>query len=418
MQVLFFLTILGFSLGQLAAIPLGNNVTLYMQDIFLVCLFLYAIVTKQLKIRGSLLVPISVFIGVSFFSLIINVYRFSLGELWISSLYLWRWILYASLYFLAMQSAAVSRRLVTWLYWSGVFVALLGLIQYIYYPYLRNLSYLGWDPHLYRVFSTFFDPNYLSLYLVLTLFLGIYLYTGKLKIGILIGQLLSFAALLLTYSRSGYVALFIGLLVYAVCMRKLKILVIGFMLFAALLFVLPKSDGEGVNLLRTASTFARVGNWQRGFLLIKESPVFGFGFNTLRFVQERKNFIDTKSTVPSKAGAGLDDSFQFVWVTTGIIGLLSYLWIVFCIGKLFVRLLNNRASRVLGVVGLSGLLATIVHSQFINSLFYPQILMWWWIMSGFTEKQVLTADTSRVVQPSSGSLRGRSRRRSTGSHHR
>ena len=166
-------------------------------------------------------------------------------ELGVSSLYLWRWILYSGLYFVALEPVISWKQWLRWTYWSGVLVAGLGLFQYVYYPYLRNLSYLGWDPHLYRVFSTFLDPNYLSLYLVLTLFLGMYLYDRTVRFVYMFGQLVTFVALLLTYSRSGFIALLVGVFVYALLQRKLKVVVIGTVVFAALLLVLPKTDGEG-----------------------------------------------------------------------------------------------------------------------------------------------------------------------------
>lgn len=418
MKLLVVLTILGIALGQLGAIPRGNNITLYVHDVFLAVLLVFAVLTKQIKVHGVLLAPIRIFLGIAIISLAVNATSFGMTELVVSSLYLLRWALYASLYLIVLQPVISSRQWLTWLYWSGVIVSLLGLVQYVYYPYLRNLSYLGWDPHLYRVFSTFFDPNYLSLYLVLTLFLGMYLSVSKLKWYFLAGQLVTFVAFLLTYSRSGYLAFLVGLFVYALFMRKLKILFVGVLLFASILFLLPKSDGEGVKLFRTVSTFARVGNWQRGFVLIKEAPIFGFGFNTLRYVQERKGWIDKEFGVVSKAGAGLDDSFQFLWATTGIVGLLSYLWIILNVGKIFVRLLGNGKTRVLGIIGISTLLSTIVHSQFINSLFYTQILMWWFIVAGASEQTLTTADTSHVVRPSFGSLHGRWRRLSKHSRRR
>ena len=409
MKLLFVLTILGIALGQLGAIPLGNNMTLYVHDVFLAALLVFAVFTKQIKVQGALLVPIRFFFSIAIVSLAVNASSFAMTELGVSSLYLWRWILYSGLYFVALEPVISWKQWLRWTYWSGVLVAGLGLFQYVYYPYLRNLSYLGWDPHLYRVFSTFLDPNYLSLYLVLTLFLGMYLYDRTVRFVYMFGQLVTFVALLLTYSRSGFIALLVGVFVYALLQRKLKVVVIGTVVFAALLLVLPKTDGEGVKLFRTVSTFARIGNWQRGFILIQESPIFGFGFNTVRYVQQRRGWVDAESIIPSKAGAGLDDSFQFLWATTGIVGLLSYLWILVSMGKIFVRLLGNGKTRVLGVIGISALLSTIVHSQFINSLFYPQILAWWWIVSAALERS-FTVGMSHGAQPLSDSPPHPSRR--------
>lgn len=413
MNTLVLITIGAFALGQLGAISLGNTITLYLHDIFAAVLLLYALISKKISSNGSLTRPILIFAAVAVISLIVNYHRFSIMQIEIALLYLVRWIVYSVLYFIAFKAVNPSKRWLIFLYWYGVAVAALGLVQYVYYPYLRNLSYLGWDPHLFRVFSTFFDPNYLSIFLVLTLFLGMY-YVSKMKWYFFAGQLVTFVAFCLTYSRSGYVAFIVGLFVYALFMRKLKVFLVGIFLFIAILFMLPKADGEGVKLFRTVSTFARVGNWERGFVLIKDAPIFGYGFNTLRYVQEQRGWVTDKNGVPSKAGAGLDDSFQFLWATTGILGLLSYIWILVRMGKIFVRLLNNGNTRVLGVIGISTLIATIIHSQFINSLFYPQILMWWFIVAGASEQTLIMAGTSRAVQPSSGSPHGRWRRLSKG----
>ncbi len=417
MKLFSLLVIVSFAFGQLIAIPLGSNVVLYVHDILLACVIVFAIGTKKITPSGILVFPIGVFVGVAFISLLFNSYRFTIAELGVSSLYLLRWVLYSSLYVISLQKFITSRQWLTWTYWSGVCVAVLGFVQYVYYKDLRNVLYLGWDPHYYRIFSTFLDPNFLSLFLVLTLFLGMYFLNEKSRWPYMVGQFVTLGALFLTYSRSGYVALLVGSVVYALLIRRVKSLLIAICVFVVILFILPTPYGEGVKLLRTTSTFARVGNWQRGYSLIKESPIFGFGFNTLRYVKEARGWGDENSIIPDKAGAGLDDSFQFLWATTGIVGLVSYLWILSKIGKIFLRAQGNHTTRVLGVIGMSGLAATIVHSQFINSLFYPQILLWWWIVVGATE-QCIKVDTSRDVRSSFGSPRGQSRRLSKHSRRR
>ena len=52
------------------------------------------------------------------------------------------------------------------------------------YPDLRNLWYLGWDPHYYRVFATLLDPNYVGILLVLTIFVWIYIWVNNKKLRI------------------------------------------------------------------------------------------------------------------------------------------------------------------------------------------------------------------------------------------
>ncbi len=265
---------------------------------------------------------------------------------------------------------------------------MLGLIQYFWYPYLRNLSYLGWDPHLYRVFSTFLDPNFASIFFVLTLWLGTYLwFQNKQRWIVGLGEILVFVALLLTYSRSGYLALVFGIATMAVCSKHAKQAIVIILLFIGMLFLLPHKEGEGVKLFRTVSTVARFGNWQRGVTLIKEAPLLGHGFNTLRYVQRKHGWVDDTQIV-SHAGAGLDNSMEFIWATTGILGLGIYLWLLARIFRMGKSVLQSVKFRQLGVVLITTMVSVIIHSQFSNSLFFPQIVMWVWILIAALEKSV------------------------------
>ena len=123
-----------------------------------------------------------------------------------------------------------------------------------------------------------------------------------------------------------------------------------------LLPFLPRPGGEGVKLERVFSLNQRFANYREGLQLIKLSPVFGLGFNTMRYY--RNDFV-------SHAAAGLDSSLLFVLATTGIIGLLTYL-----------NLLKSLWQTSL-LVKLS-LSAVLVHSLFQNSFFYPLIMIWLW----------------------------------------
>ena len=249
-------------------------------------------------------------------------------------------------------------------------------MQYVWYPYLRNLYYLGWDPHLYRVFSTLLDPNFAGIIFAFTLFLGAYLWQKtKRQSLVLLSQLLTLVALFLTYSRSSYVAFFLGGFIFVLRLKMAKLGLVLAAVFIAILLLLPRPGGEGVKLFRTVSTFARLGNWQRGMELIREAPLLGHGFNTLRYVQRAKGWVDD-STIVSKAGAGIDSSIQFVWATTGVVGLAMYGW-------LFFRMLQmaRTSTAYLATLG-----AVLVHSAFSNSLFYPWVLLWLWILTGSIER--------------------------------
>ena len=76
----------------------------------------------------------------------------------------------------------------------------------------------GWDPHIGRLLSTWFDPNFiggfLGFILSITIALGLYYWKEKrTKLALVLGIIgfIGLIALYLTYSRSGYLTLMAGL---------------------------------------------------------------------------------------------------------------------------------------------------------------------------------------------------------------
>jgi len=383
--------------GQAGGINLGSGITVYVMDIALIGLLILTIFHLPKRIPLLYLrIPILLFVASCFVSLVANTVRFSPLEVITASLYTVRWIAYAALYIAVF---VLPQRPMWWLwglYSTGVSVAILGLVQYFWYPYLRNLSYLGWDPHLYRIFSTFLDPNFVSIFFVFTLWLGVYLwYQSKQKWTVGVSEGVTLIALLLTYSRSGYLAFICGLITMAILSRHTKQVAVMILLFVGVLFFLPQKDGEGVKLLRTVSTVARLGNWQRGVTLIQEAPLLGHGFNTLRYVQRNHGWVDDSQLV-SHAGAGLDNSMEFVWATTGILGFGIYAWMFVRIFQMGRAALQSTKYRRLGILLITTMISVLVHSQFSNSLFFPQVVMWMWILVGAFEKSI-SFGTSRVA---------------------
>ena len=315
--------------------------------------------------------PILVFIGVAILSLGMNASRFSGQELGIGSLYLVRWTLYAALYAIVIQKWIKGEVFLTYLFAIGAGFGVLGLIQFFLYPNLRNLMYLGWDPHFYRLFSTLLDPNFAGILLVLTVILGVYLWENKkIRRWVVAGALVSATSLLLTYSRSSFLAAIAAGVALTVFTKQWRIMV-GIALFVGMVLVFPRTSGSTLRLLRTDSSLARVGNWQEGLALIRQRPLLGHGFNTLRHIRE-----ETGEFV-SKSASGLDSSILFVGATTGMVGLVAY-------GYLLYKML--RLGRKLGFVTAASFIALGVHSLFVNSAFYPLVLLWFWVLMGAAER--------------------------------
>ncbi len=374
--------VLWFSLllGQLGAIPLGEGVNLYVQDIVLVITVLVAIVRYGLlgKLRRSRLMrPIALFASIGAVSLVANVSNYPLAVAVKGSLHLLRWITYALFYGVVLVSPFSTTFWLRWLGSFGIALAAVGLVQFVWYPDLRNLWYLGWDPHYYRVFATLLDPNYVGLLLVFTLFLIVYLWYRKTKYVLIpVGGLVTMA-LLLTYSRSSYLALLAGVGVAIVLLKRWKQGV--FVILAILLAVtyVPKPGGDTLSLDRYDSTVSRIQNWGQTIGRIGERPVFGYGFNVVPFLGS-----DDAAALPGRRGAGIDSSVLFVGVTTGLVGLVSYFWLL----VEMVRLVLESKDTILKVLVLSSLGAVMVHSLFVNSLFYPWVMIWIWTLAGIAEK--------------------------------
>ncbi len=342
-------------LGQLGAIRASPGIVLYLHDVALAALLIEGFVRYAMRgkfVRPRLLLPIALFALAGVLSLVTNSGQFSAAALWSGALYLGRWLLYAALYVLVVQKFLSGRFWLRGLFAAGVGVAVLGLLQFWLYPDLRNLSYLGWDPHYYRLFSTFLDPNFAGIFLVLTLLLG---FSFLKKPWGIAGELIAFVALLLTYSRGSWLAFIAGITAYAVLRRK-KILMAGIAVFIAIVVVLPKTAGSTLDILRTDSALARVANWHEGLALWQEKPLFGYGFNTVRSV----------------IGFGLDSSMIFVAATTGVIGLAAF-------GFLLWSLARSGGEMAVFIT------AILVDSFFVNSAFYPWIMIWVWIVAGATE---------------------------------
>lgn len=369
---------LALLLGQLGAIPLGGGVILYLQDIALSGVILaaavrYGLVKKLLTFR--LAKPIALFAGLGALSLLANLDRYPFLVSINGSLYLWRWIAYALFYAVVLVSPFPARFWLRWLAAFGVALGAAGLVQFVLYPDLRNLWYLGWDPHYYRVFATLLDPNYVGILLVLTLYLVFSEFRRLWWLAGIVGS-----AFLLTYSRSSYLAFLGAIIAAAFFFKRWKAGLFIVLLFLLAIVYVPKPGGDTLSLDRYDSTVSRFQNWGQTIARIGERPVFGFGFNVVPFLG-----IEEAVALPGRRGAGIDSSILFVGVTTGIAGLVGYLWLIVEQVKMGLGLKN----RALKLLLLTSFAAVGVHSLFVNSLFYPWVMIWLWTLLGVVEKNHL-----------------------------
>jgi len=353
----------------------------------------YTLFFKKRKITSILFLPIFLWSMVMCLSLLSNSGTLALSELFTSSLYIFRWCLYACLFLIILDVDAQFKNFLLFLLMSvGQIIVLFGFVQYFWYPSLRNLYYLGWDEHLYRMFSVFFDPNFAGVFFVLVFLLTV----GQINLNLVKNQRLAFVlcffsvldiiAIYLTYSRSALLTLIVSVAIFLVLYGKKKVLLGILILLIGAIFIAPKSlQTEGTNLFRVTSSEARLSSATTAVAIVKEHPFLGVGFNAYRYAQKEQ--LSAHDWMETHAGAGTDNSFLFVLATTGIVGLIFYIYLWVQIGRVIYQQRAKTADRQkwgMSVVTLASVGGVFISALFINSLFYIFIMEWLWILLGCT----------------------------------
>ncbi len=384
---LVFLLFLLFPLGQLVKVSLWGKVSVLPQELIIVLLLLQFVFSYKIKKLPDLplVKEIGLFSGLALLSLFLSPLQLSLPDFLEAAAYLIRFLLYFSLWVILMvelKNKTLTKEFLTGgLIFSAAIFSILGLMQFFLYPSLANISYLGWDVHYGRLVSTFLDPGFSGLIFVLAFLLTLSSCHRGRSIIFYYGLLFFFLfSLLLTYSRSSWLAMTVGLIIYQLVKREFKLPLFFLALLLIGILIVPKPIGEGGNLTRTASSLARVSDWQISLSLWRHAPVLGLGFDAYRFARIKYGFVppnrpEVAGALANHSLAGADNSFLFVLVTTGFVGLALFLYLGFQAAR------NLRAEKA---VILASFGAIAVHSLFQNSLFYPFVLEWIWILAAMT----------------------------------
>lgn len=396
LKIIFSLLILSFPIAGIGRFQFSNGVAISINDAFLIVLVIswigYHLLNKNKIVKNSLTKPIFIFIGIALISLVVNIQHLSFMNFLVAFSYLLRWAMYMSLFFIVREFDKKFKNKIPYLLlFSGLSVTVMGYIQYFLYPDLKNLFYLGWDEHLYRMFSGFLDPNFAGAFFVLFFIfvLGLiyqYLKNNLISKAAVLGLLNVFVliAVYLTYSRSAFIMLIVSLSVFLFLIKKWKLIIFTLVGLLLIVFIVPKSfQTEGTNLFRTFSSQQRIESSQIALKIFQNNPVFGVGFNAYRYAQNKFG-LSNQIWQTTHSGAGTDNSFLFVLATTGVMGLVSYLYLIFSI---FALANINFKNNVFSLILFSSLAGLIINSLFINSLFYVFILEWIWITASLIENK-------------------------------
>ena len=380
-NVFLYLFFVVFPFGQLIRFTYifrGMNVTLLPIDVIVGCGALYVLIKKLKKM--SVFRNLAGFLWVAVFSLIFSFFIFPPVTLIYGLFYLLR--LTAYFYFLlyvwnfAKRGQKNKQFLLDCLLAVSLFSAVFGWIQYFMVPDFKAFFVYGWDIHLFRLVGTFLDPTFLGLIIVLGSILSIYRWIKQKDWRYAPITIFLVVSLALTYSRASYLAFAAGVLAIIYLEKRFKKLLFLIVGLAIIALLLPTARNHSIELFRTFSVIARIGNYRTTLQIFSASPVFGIGFNNMCIASQKYlgNFY-----ISSHACSGSDSSLLLILATTGLVGFMIFVGGV----KRIADSLKHSPYRVLMFACFAALL---MHSLFSNSLFYS------WIMGYFA---VLLAVTAR-----------------------
>lgn len=388
-RILFGVILVGIIGGEVLRWDNGQSIAITLLDVAVILFFgitfFINIFQKQALVLSKVHKFAFWFVIIGLISLVLQVTHLRYYQLFVAFLYALRFTVYTLGISLSIQllDKKFKKRIPYFLFVISIILAAIGIIQYIWYPELRNLYYAGWDPHLYRIFSTFLDPNFTGLFYLCGAILGIYLFLEKSKLQDTkrkiifgLGITINILALFLTYSRGAYLAFFVAITIILWRAGKKKFILLGFGIIVLLVIgtEILSPHSEGTKLFRTASIRDRSVSLQQVMAIISHHPFLGVGFDAYRYALQKEGFLGDKADT-THSGAGTDNSFLFAFATTGLAGLVAYLLMTW-------EILRSAyiSKTVIGKSLFASYIALIVGSFFVNALFYPFLLVWMWML--------------------------------------
>lgn len=349
--------------------------------------------------------PLLVFLGIAAFSLLLSLFALPPLEVIQSGLYLVRLLLYVALFPITylLLSPSNSRSFIWWIAVAALLIALGGFLQLQFLPDLEALAKAaGYDPHINRLVGTWLDPNFIGGFFA---FISLFLISVALaeksprsKITLFLISAVLLIALFFTYSRSAYLAFAAGIFLLGLIKAR-KLLIIILLIGTIGLAASDRAQqrvGELVTsvysvLFNTSenpdpTARLRIQNWEQTVEMIKQKPFLGHGYNTLTYVKLSEGYVQDEEV---HSASGSDSSFLTVLATTGIIGLFFFLWFCFVLLRDSLKSWLHARQDFTGAVGLglfTGLIALLIHCNFVNSLFFPQIMTFLYPLFGYYYK--------------------------------
>lgn len=390
-KFLFIFTLFTIILGEFGKYPFGlasqavslTDITLTTTLIFF-AVWKFGVEKEKIKLPRPYIILVG-FLGVGLLSLFIS------GNL-SGIFYLIRFFVFIQVflisYFLIKDKFIKLYDLAKIVVLAGIIISITGFLQLIFYPDLKYFSDFGYDPHIGRLSASFLDPNFVGGFLNLCLVCLVPL-RKRLKPAILIVLGISIiSAVIFTFSRSAYLQLLIQLFVIGLFLNR-KILLFLIIIPVILYFSVPRFAERISGAFKVDVTSKeRIQSWEKGWSVIKSNPLVGVGFNNLRSVSVENNLIKSFSPDGGHSGAGVDSSLLFTAATTGFTGLAVYLFFIFFNLYAFFKSLVRNIKFDFGFVPFVITIGLLAHSFFVNSLYFPPIMLYWFSILGASYAEI------------------------------
>jgi len=255
---------------------------------------------------------------------------------------------------------------------SGFIISLLAIYQY-FFGFQHILNYIAKENIINtfvldyvarkRVFFPFVTPNTLAGYLAMIIPIAL---SCKNKILFIIPLSL---ALLLTKSLGALLSLFFALGFYFYLQGKFKkrgiILLLGLLVTIALTF-LVRSTAQRQHLQPIFSTVMRLNYWKDTLEIIKAKPLTGVGIGNFNLPLSRY----------------AHNSYLQIWAEMGIIGIVSFVWLVVDIFKNIINTIKTSPQNNLIVALISANVVFLVHNLVDFTFFLPEVAIIYWVTLG------------------------------------
>lgn len=258
---------------------------------------------------------------------------------------------------------------------SGIIVSIMAIYQYFFgFQHLSEyIAKKGIDNSFIidcikqkRVFPPFMTPNILAGFLAMVIFLAAAI-NSKYKLLILFFM---FAAFLLTKSLGGILSFFIGVCVYFYLKKYLFSWKSIFPLFILTITIgiifLSRLENVKQNFLPGFSLINRIEYWQQTISIIKLHPFLGIGLGNLNLPMSRY----------------AHNLYLQYWAEAGIIGLISFIWLIGSILRLGVKNIKNSANKAIAIALFISSVSFLVDNFVSFSFYLPEVSIIWWVILG------------------------------------